>query len=533
MSKAKKETGLSITYKKKEDLGNWYQEVLTKSEMIEYYQEVSGCYILRPWSYEVWELVEGFLKFETKKMGVSSCYFPMFVSEAALNREQDHIEDFAPEVAWVTRSGTTDLEKPLAIRPTSETIMYPAYAKWVRSHRDLPLRYVQYCNVVRWEFKSPVPFLRTREFLWQEGHTAWETQVEADSEVLQALEMYARVYEELLAVPVVKGRKSQKEKFAGGDFTTTVEAFIPAAGRAIQGATSHSLGQNFSKMFDISFSGREGSGEAPQLAWQNSWGITTRVLGVMIMVHGDDQGLVLPPRVAPIQVVGVLVFSAKTPEAEVAQMQARMKDLMAQLELAGVRAHFDSRERTAGFKYAHWEQKGVPLRMEMGPTDFKNNQVVFARRDDSSKITVDLAAKGEEEEEEEEFDPRVDSAFSQTVVTLLETIQANMLAKARAERDARTSIAFTMDEFVAGLKLGNLVLAPWCCTTESEDWVKEQTSPEKMTGEAETQGEGRIPMGSAKTLCIPFSQPPMPKNQTCFTGNGKPALSWCLWGRSY
>ena len=188
-------------------------------------------------------------------MGVEPCYFPMFVTEEALTREADHVEDFAPEVAWVTRSGKTDLEKPLAIRPTSETIMYAAFAKWIRSHRDLPLRLVQYCNVVRWEFKSPVPFLRTREFLWQEGHTVWETKEEADEEVLEALDMYARVYEELLAVPVIKGRKSHKEKFAGGDFTTTCEAFIPVAGRAIQGATSHSLGQNFAKMFNITFSG--------------------------------------------------------------------------------------------------------------------------------------------------------------------------------------------------------------------------------------------------------------------------------------
>jgi len=462
-------------------------------------------------------------------MGVEPCYFPMFVSEDALTREADHIEDFAPEVAWVTHSGKTELEKPLAIRPTSETIMYPAFARWIRSHRDLPLRLVQYCNVVRWEFKSPVPFLRTREFLWQEGHTAWATKEEADAEVLEALDMYGRVYEELLAVPVVKGRKSHKEKFAGGDFTTTVEAFIPAAGRAIQGATSHSLGQNFAKMFDISYSGGEGeeggeakAGSAKHLVWQNSWGITTRVIGVMVMVHGDDKGLVLPPRVAPIQLAGIYIYSTKNDEATVKRLHDQCEKLVEDMVAAGIRAHFDDRERTPGFKYAHWEQRGVPLRMEIGPNDLENNQVVLVRRDDGTKITVPFN------------DPL--RPLPEVVADLLEGIQSSMLNKARAERDSRTTIAWTWPEFLEGLRKGNLVLAPWCCTTETEDWVKEQTSAEKLAevyGSMPTEGEGRIPLGSAKTLCIPFNQPPMPKGTKCFTGTGADAISWTLWGRSY
>merc|ERR1712142_573689 len=245
-------TRLGLEAKKEENLPDWYSQVLTKAEMMEYY-DVSGCYILRPWSFSIWEFIKDFFDREIKKLGVENCYFPCFVSNAALEREKDHISDFAPEVAWVTKSGNSDLAEPIAIRPTSETVMYPAYAKWIQSHRDLPIKLNQWNNVVRWEFKHPQPFLRTREFLWQEGHTAFATFPEAKEEVMTILDLYRRVYEELLAIPVVKGKKTQKEKFAGGDYTTTVEAFISATGRGIQAATSHHLGQNFSKMFDISF----------------------------------------------------------------------------------------------------------------------------------------------------------------------------------------------------------------------------------------------------------------------------------------
>ncbi|KAI3377639.1 hypothetical protein L3Q82_008798 [Scortum barcoo] len=326
----KKQTRLGLEAKKEENLADWYSQVITKAEMIEYY-DVSGCYVLRPWSYSIWESIKEFFDREIKKLGVENCYFPMFVSQAALEKEKSHIEDFAPEVAWVTRSGKTELAEPIAVRPTSETVMYPAYAKWVQSHRDLPIKLNQWCNVVRWEFKHPQPFLRTREFLWQEGHTAFATKEEAAEEVLQILDLYARVYEELMAIPVVKGRKTEKEKFAGGDYTTTVEAFISASGRAIQGATSHHLGQNFSKMFEIVFEDPKRPGEK-QLAFQNSWGITTRTIGVLTMVHGDNMGLVLPPRVACLQ--------------------------------------------------------GVPIRLEVGPKDMQQRQCVAVRRDSGAKVTI-------------------------------------------------------------------------------------------------------------------------------------------------
>ena len=295
---------LGLDVKKSENLADWYSQTITKAEMIEYY-DVSGCYVLLPWSYAIWEHIQRWFDAEIKKLGVRNAYHPMFVSHAALEREKAHIADFAPEVAWVTRSGSTELAEPVAIRPTSETVMYPSFARRVQSHRDLPIKENQWCNVVRWEFKHPTPFLRTREFLWQEGHTAYAERAPAEAEVLQILDLYARVYTDLLAIPVVKGRKTDKEKFAGGDYTTTVEAYVAASGRGIQGATSHHLGQNFSKMFDIKFEAvRDGAAAGEkEFAYQNSWGITTRTIGVAVMVHGDDKGMVLPPRVADTQIV--------------------------------------------------------------------------------------------------------------------------------------------------------------------------------------------------------------------------------------
>eukprot|EP01087_Luapelamoeba_hula_P024161 TRINITY_DN909_c0_g1_i2.p1 TRINITY_DN909_c0_g1~~TRINITY_DN909_c0_g1_i2.p1 ORF type:complete len:512 (-),score=95.45 TRINITY_DN909_c0_g1_i2:663-2198(-) len=365
---------LGIQYPKGEDFSKWYTDVLKKAQLIEYY-DISGCYILRPWAFSMWECIVNFFDAEIKKLGVLNASFPLLVSKSALEREQDHIAGFAAEVAWVTQSGQSDLDIPVAIRPTSETIMYPAYAKWIRSHRDLPLKLNQWANVVRWEFKHPVPFLRSREFLWQEGHSAFATLDEAAVEVRQILELYRRVYEELMAVPVVAGKKSEGEKFAGGYYTTTVEAFIPQNGRGIQGATSHCLGQNFSKMFNINF---ENEGGDRVFAWQNSWGLTTRTLGVLIMVHGDDRGLVLPPRVAPIQVVIVPVYKSDTSNDALDKRGAEIVD---ELTAAGVRAHYDDRKYNPGWKYNHWELRGVPLRIDIGPNDLKNGTSVLVRRD--------------------------------------------------------------------------------------------------------------------------------------------------------
>ena len=361
--------------KKEDNLPDWYAQVLTKAEMLEYY-DVSGCYILRPWSFSIWEAIKDFFDAEIKKLGVQNCYFPIFVAKSALEKEKDHIADFAPEVAWVTKSGDTDLAEHIAVRPTSETVMYPAYAKWIQSYRDLPIKLNQWNNVVvstfiyillsmavnpqfvifstviisfiftffqRWEFKHPQPFLRTREFLWQEGHTAFATFNEAKEEVMVILDLYRRIYEELLAIPVVRGKKTEKEKFAGGDYTTTCEAYISAAGRAIQGATSHHLGQNFSKMFELTFENPE-SGEK-EYVFQNSWGITTRTIGVMVMVHADNNGLVLPPRVAQLQVVIVPCgLTNKLKEEDRQKLYDECKDYERQLREAGVRVKADLRE---------------------------------------------------------------------------------------------------------------------------------------------------------------------------------------------
>lgn len=338
----KKETMLGITAKKDEDFALWYTEVITYSEMIDY-SDISGCYILRPWSYFIWEQIQGWFDAQIKELGVQNTYFPLFVSERALNTEKDHVEGFAPEVAWVTKSGDSELSEPIAIRPTSETIMYPFFAKWIRSHRDLPLEINQWCNVVRWEFKDATPFLRSREFLWQEGHTAHTTYEEAQVRVLSILDLYAKVYEELLAVPVIKGMKTESEKFAGGYHTTTCEAYINGSGRAIQGATSHNLGQNFGKMFKIRFEDDHGEKMIP---WQTSWGLTTRTLGVAVMVHGDDKGLVLPPRVAPVQVV-ICPIAMKS--VDYSELVGYCNEIKIALKAVGVRVDVDSREvRFAG-----------------------------------------------------------------------------------------------------------------------------------------------------------------------------------------
>jgi len=398
--------------------------------------------------------------------------------------------------------------------------MYPAYAKWIRSHRDLPLKLNQWTNIVRWEFKHPTPFLRTREFLWQEGHSAFATKPEADEEVLQILDLYARVYEELLAVPVIKGRKSEKEKFAGGLYTTTVEAFIPTNGRAIQGATSHCLGQNFARMFSIDFEDEAGE---KKMVWQNSWGLTTRTIGVCVMVHGDDKGLVLPPRVAPLQVVIVPIYRSKDGAELVQQLVDAAQALSAQLKAAGVRVEVDDRtDRNPGWKYAHWEQKGVPLRLELGGRDLASRCVVAVRRNDGAKSSAG-------------FDSIVPD-----VAGLLEGVQADMLARARAERDARLQTADTWPKFMAALNRGNLVLTPWCQNTPCEEVVKTRTGPGGDAANAELDadadadetGEVRGLTGSAKTLCIPFAQEPLTAGTPCFACEN-PATVQCLWGRSY
>ncbi|KXS09182.1 cytoplasmic proline-tRNA ligase Prs1 [Gonapodya prolifera JEL478] len=512
---AAKEATIGIDAKKEDDFSTWYQQVVVRSEMLDYY-DISGCYILRPWAYKIWKEIQGWFGTRIEDLGVEDCYFPMFVSKRSLEREKDHIEGFAPEVAWVTKAGDSELEEHIAVRPTSETVMYPYYGKWIRSHRDLPLRLNQWNNVVRWEFKYPQPFLRTREFLWQEGHTVFATKEEAAKEVLEILDLYCRVYEELLAVPMVKGTKSEKEKFAGGLYTTTVEGFIPTTGRGIQGATSHCLGQNFAKMFDIHVLNEK---QEKQYVWQNSWGLTTRTIGVMVMVHGDDKGLVLPPRVASIQVVVVPVgITAKATAEERASIENKAEEIAKTLSQAGIRVKSDTRDNvTPGFKFNHWELRGVPIRLEVGPKDLKANSVRSVLRYNGAASSLPL------------------DGLAGAIKGLLEEIQENMFQKANAVRQSRTVRLESWNGFVKTLNAKNLVLVPWCEAVDCEDAVKERSAKETLEELKESQ-DARAPSMGAKSLCIPHEQPQenplVPGTTKCFQC-GKDAKSYTLFGRSY
>ena len=504
---------IGITVDKTKDFSAWYSEVVTKGEMLDYY-DVSGCYILRPNSYHVWEQIQDWFNIQIKKLGVRNAYFPMFVSSRVLEKEKDHIEGFAPEVAWVTKAGNSELEEHIAIRPTSETVMYPYYAKWIRSHRDLPLKLNQWNSVVRWEFKHPQPFLRTREFLWKEGHTVHLTDKEADEQVMKILDLYTKIYEELLAGPVVKGKKTENEKFAGGNYTTTVEGFIGATGRGIQGATSHHLGTNFSKMFNITVENPEGADKPKVYGVQTSWGLSTRVIGVMVMTHSDNKGLVLPPRVAQTQVVVIPVgLTSKTADDERKGINDGAADIEARLNAADVRVTSDYRDTyTSGWKFANWELKGVPLRVEFGPKDMAQEQVTAVRRDNGEKYTVKLA----------ELETRIPE--------LLETMQKEMLEKARGDFDKHRVKVDEWKDFVPTLNAKNVILSPWCGDADCEDDIKD-SSAKNNNGEDEEEDE-RAPSMGAKSLCIPFEQPELKPGQKCVKCD-RAAVTYCMFGRSY
>ncbi|CUM55457.1 uncharacterized protein AC631_03135 [Debaryomyces fabryi] len=504
---------IGITVDKAKDFSSWYSQVVTKGEMLDYY-DVSGCYILRPNSYSVWETIQEWFNSRIKKMGVQNSYFPMFVSSRVLEKEKDHIEGFAPEVAWVTRAGNSELDEHIAIRPTSETVMYPYYAKWIRSHRDLPLKLNQWNSVVRWEFKHPQPFLRTREFLWQEGHTAHLTKEGAAEEVEQILDLYTGIYEELLAVPVVKGKKTENEKFAGGDYTTTCEGFIAATGRGIQGATSHHLGTNFSKMFNISVENPEGADKPRVHAFQNSWGLSTRVIGVMVMTHSDNKGLVLPPRVAQTQVVVIPVgLTAKTTDDQRKAINDGAAHIENVLKQTDVRVTGDYRDNySPGWKFSDWELKGTPLRLEFGPKDLASEQVTAVRRDNNQKYSVKL------------------NELEKRIPEILQEMQVGLLEKARKDFDEHRVFVHDWKDFVPTLNAKNVIVSPWCGDADCEDDIKD-SSAKKDDGEEEEVDEKSPSMG-AKSLCIPYDQPELKSGQKCVKCD-KPAVTYCMFGRSY
>ncbi|MBI4141559.1 proline--tRNA ligase [Candidatus Woesearchaeota archaeon] len=451
---------MGITVKKSDDVSEWYTQVIQKAELAEY-TGVSGCMIFRPRAYAIWEKLQQFFNEEIKKLGVQNAYFPLFIPEALLKRESEHVQGFAPEVAWVTQGGDSKLNERLAVRPTSETVMYDAYAKWIRSYRDLPLKINQWVNVIRWEFKHPVPFLRSREFLWQEGHTVHAKKEDAEKEVLDILELYHRLFEEMLAIPVIKGKKSENEKFAGADYSTSVETIVPS-GKAVQAATSHHLGQRFAKSFNISFLNEKGE---KQLPFQNSWGFSTRSIGAMILFHSDDKGLVIPPMVAPTQAVIVPILFDDTKE-KVLKASNKVKELLKEFSVM-----LDDRDSyTPGWKFNEWELKGVPLRIEIGPKDVTNDSVVIVRRDTGEKTV----ARTKE--------------VNNVVKELLDTIQKNLFEKAKKWLKDNTADVKNWDEFVKAVEQKKMIPIAWCEKTECAEQIKEKT-------------EG------VKVLNIPFDQP--------------------------
>jgi prolyl-tRNA synthetase len=432
-----------------EDFSRWYLDVVKKAELADY-SPVKGCMVIRPYGYAIWELIQRQLDDRFKATGHVNAYFPLFIPESLIMKEAEHVEGFAPQVAWVTKGGTEELEERLVVRPTSETIFGVMYQKWIQSWRDLPVLINQWANVVRWE-KVTRPFLRTTEFLWQEGHTAHETEAEAQEETLKILALYKEFAENVLAMPVVDGQKSSSEKFAGAEKTYSIEALM-GDGRALQAGTSHNLGQNFAKAFEIQFQGRD---KTLQHAWTTSWGVSTRLIGGTIMTHGDDSGLILPPRVAPFQVVIIPIPRGTWKETVLPACQAIRDDLKA----AGIRVKLDDDEsQTPGWKYAEYEMRGVPLRLEIGPKDLEKRSVFSARRDTKAKAPLPM------------------DGLAGHVTALLDEIQANLLARARAFRESRTQATASWQEFTSIMEgRPGFVVSPWCETDECEAQIKAAT----------------------------------------------------------
>ncbi len=437
-----------MTAKKASDFDEWYTQVILKSEIADY-SPVSGCMVFRPSGYAIWESIQSATDAEFRKIGIQNSYFPLFIPERLLKKEAEHVQGFSPEVAWVTQAGKSTLDERLAIRPTSETVMYEVVKRWIRSWRDLPLRLNQWNNVVRWEFKHPTPFLRSREFLWNEGHTIFATKGEADAERDQILGIYRMITEEYLALPGLVGRKTDSEKFAGAEATYSIEHLLPD-GKAIQGPDFHSDGQRFSKAFEIVFVDEEGE---KQFAWQNTWAITTREIGVLLAVHSDDKGAVVPPRLAATQVVIVPIVNEENKESILTEAKKFADGLSARF-----RVKLDGRDHlTPGRKFNEWELKGVPLRIEFGPRDLQAKQAVLVRRDTGTKRTVVIATLGAEVEKE------------------LAEIQSNLFARAKESLEAHTHNADSLEQLIRLIdEKGGIVRVAWCGKKSCEDRMKDQ-----------------------------------------------------------
>src|SRR5918911_1411493 len=448
MAQKQTETFVTEITPRSQDFSRWYLDLVRRAELADY-SPVKGCMVIRPYGYAIWELIQQALDRRIKATGHVNAYFPLFIPESLLNKEAEHVEGFAPQVAYVTHGGGEELEEKLVVRPTSETIIGTMYAKWVQSWRDLPILINQWANVVRWE-KKTYPFLRTTEFLWQEGHTAHETEDEAEAETLKILDLYADVCESVLAMPVVKGRKTESEKFAGALRTYSIEALM-GDGRALQAGTSHNLGQNFAKAFDITFQARD---KSVQHVWGTSWGVSTRLVGGVIMTHGDDSGLVLPPKIAPYQVVIVPIGRENWRDTVLPKAQEIQRELIA----AGIRVTLDERDERPGWKFAEWELRGVPLRVEIGPKDIEKSAVLVARRDTREKQS--LAIDG----------------LPQRILELLDEVQNSLFQRARQFRDEHTQRVSTYEEFKEVMEgRPGFVIAPWCGSADCEAQIKTDT----------------------------------------------------------
>ena len=468
-----------------EDFSQWYTDVVRLADLMDY-TPVRGCMAIKPYGYGIWELIQQQLDAEFKRTGHQNVSMPMLIPESLLLKEADHVEGFAPEVAWVTQGGTEPLAERLAVRPTSETIFCTMYAKWVQSWRDLPLKYNQWCSVMRWE-KTTRPFLRTAEFLWQEGHTAHATREEAVEEATKMIHVYRRFAEEWMSLPVVVGHKSPNERFAGAEDTLTIEALMQD-GKALQSGTSHFLGQNFARAFDVQYVNKEGKLE---YVWATSWGVSTRLMGALIMAHSDNNGLVLPPKLAPIQVVMIPIYKGAD---QLAEIRVRFDAIAAELKAKGISVKIDDRDNVrSGFKFAEYELKGVPVRLAMGPRDMENGTIELVRRDTLEKETV----------------PQ--EGLAGRIEALMAEIQANIYRKALAYRDSMITRVDTWEEFKRVLdEKGGFVSAHWDGTAETEVAIKEATK--------------------ATIRCIPVDAP---DEEGVCVFSGKPSHRRVLFARSY
>jgi len=483
---------MSTPITKESNFNEWYRKILFDGSFIQYY-DVSGCYVLLPNSYSIWQNLQKHIDEMLSERNVKNVYFPLLITKKNLFKEQSHIEGFSPEVAWVTKTGDTLIpeDDELAIRPTSECAMYGTFSNLIKSHNDMPLKFNQWCNVLRWEFKDPIPFIRSREFLWQEGHTCYSNISDALHEIHDIIRLYRDVYTNLLCIPTIIGRKTENEKFSGALTTFTTETYIPVIGKAIQASTAHCLGDNFSKMFNIVF---QDSYETKRFAIQNSWGFTTRSIGIMLMTHGDNKGAIIPPLVAPIQVIIIPIYNNSNKGYVCDNIK---KIVLSTIHNMNIRYHIDFREsHTPGWKYNHYEQQGVPIRMEIGPKDITNNTVVFCRRDTGQKIICG------------------NDNIPKMITSLIQNMHVDMYQKARQAVYSNITTPSNKEEFISATNDNKLCIIKWCNDSDCEKEIK------NITG--------------AKSLCIPFDEERFNviDIQQCIFCSKDNRIE-CLFGKSY